>query len=325
MHRLLAHIFDNSACLTKRQLKDYVTGVMAEEECYAVERHANDCSFCSEAIDGLSAHNGEAVSLLETTLTPEFLHDHFQKNLPPVHLNSIGPTAAAESAPAKHKKSGIGWLHISALAATLLLSFFLIRGWKPQHRPPDRHVALPATVADTMPVVAQKQKKEESRKKSTALPPAEKSEGGTASAPEIPANTLIPAEALRDAKPVETIQEPNKPADNPTRNETAPPDNKAVQEEHITTTAPEKDNTNHRQLADEAFDRAHYTKALGHYRQVLNNNAATREDKDAAGIMAARCYILLGSKAQAITLLREIADGNSPQSGEAGKLLAELN
>lgn len=149
MHRLLAHIFDNSACLTKRQLKDYVTGVMSEEECYAVERHANDCSFCSEAIEGLSMHSADAISRLEL-LTPEFIQDHFQKNLPPVHLNAIASAGVAESAPAKHKRSGRSRLHLLALAATLLLSFFLIRGWKPQE--PRRQSALPAIVADTTPV-----------------------------------------------------------------------------------------------------------------------------------------------------------------------------
>src|SRR5690606_26589412 len=138
---------------------------------YAAERHANDCSFCSEAIDGLSVHSEDAVNHLEA-LTPEFIYDHFQRNLPPVHLNSIASARITESVPAKDKKSGINRLHISALASTLLLSFFLIRGWKPQ-RPPDRQVTLSAAIADTTPVAAANPAKEKSRKKTGAPPSVE--------------------------------------------------------------------------------------------------------------------------------------------------------
>ncbi len=323
MNRLLAHIFDKSACLTKRQLKNYVTGVMAEEECYAVERHANDCSFCSEAIDGLSAHNSEAVNLLET-LTPEFIHDHFHKNLPPVHLNSIAPAVTAEPAPAKHKKNGISWVQISALTATLLLAFFLIRGWEPAYR----KITLPVSADNTPPVVIQNPEPEPGKKK-TALPPTEKKESSATARPDPPAaKTTTMTDPLRDEKDISPVQEQNTATDLPAQSGTttrlynAP---SVAEETTATISTSGTDHTNHLQLANEAFERAHYTKALHHYRQVLSNNAARQEDRDAAGIKAARCYILLGSKAQAITLLREIADGNSPHSKDAGTLLAELN
>lgn len=321
MHRLLAHIFDKSACLTKRQLKDYVTGVMAEEECYVVERHATDCSFCSEAIDGLGVYGEEAVNQLET-LTPEFMHDHFQKTLPPVHLNSIAAAGPA-SVSVKHKKSGISWLHVSALAATLLLSFFLIRGWKPE-RPPGRQ-AGPLVAADTTAAAIPQPAETKKTGKTGALPPAEKRARSTAPTPEVPVPETAAAAPQHNTKAAGVLPESNKPADTVRPAENPLSYSKVPAEVNIAAEAPEKDSINHRQLADEAFRQAHYTKALRHYRQILNSSTATREDRDAAGIQAARCYMLLGSKAQAVTLLREIADGNSPQSGEAGKLLAELN
>lgn len=105
MRRILAHMFDNSACLSKRQLRDYVNGTMADEECYVVERHANDCAFCSEALEGLSTQGAQATTYLET-FSSEFLHDHFQSELPPVHLNSIAAPSTIPN-PAKPRGTSI--------------------------------------------------------------------------------------------------------------------------------------------------------------------------------------------------------------------------
>lgn len=119
MHRLLAHIFDKSACLTKRQLRDYVNGVMSHEECYTIERHANDCTLCSDAIEGLSLHKSKGIEQLNM-LSSDFINEHFQNNLPPAQLNSfvIPPKGA--------RKSVISLLTLGASLVVAAIAFYLI-------------------------------------------------------------------------------------------------------------------------------------------------------------------------------------------------------
>ena len=92
MSEQLKHIFDSSACLSKRQLKDYVTGIMSREESYALEHHVNTCFFCSEALDGMLEHSDALVTVDQ--LNTGFLKDHFSLTNPQIHLNSLAPAAA---------------------------------------------------------------------------------------------------------------------------------------------------------------------------------------------------------------------------------------
>lgn len=72
----MKRIFDQSACLTPRQLKGYVSGSLVHEEAHAVEAHIMGCPFCSEAIDGIKAHRVDrSVDAMEA-LTPDFLDGH---------------------------------------------------------------------------------------------------------------------------------------------------------------------------------------------------------------------------------------------------------
>lgn len=72
----MKRIFDQSACLTPRQLKGYVSGSLVHEEAHAVEAHIMGCPFCSEAIDGIKAHRVDrSVDAMES-LTPDFLDGH---------------------------------------------------------------------------------------------------------------------------------------------------------------------------------------------------------------------------------------------------------
>lgn len=118
MNDQLVHIFDNSTCLTKRQLKDYVTGVMGDEECHAAEVHLNSCPFCSDAADGMMMHKDEAAQLL-AELNSDFLKEHFAQSLPQVHLNAIA-VPANPPAPAKKKNNTRPFWRTASVAATLL-------------------------------------------------------------------------------------------------------------------------------------------------------------------------------------------------------------
>lgn len=48
----LIKAIDNSACLTRRQINDYIYKKLFPEELYVVEMHLNECPFCNDAIEG---------------------------------------------------------------------------------------------------------------------------------------------------------------------------------------------------------------------------------------------------------------------------------
>lgn len=48
----LIKAIDNSACLTRRQIDDYLQKKLFPEELYVVEMHLNECPFCNDAIEG---------------------------------------------------------------------------------------------------------------------------------------------------------------------------------------------------------------------------------------------------------------------------------
>jgi FimV-like protein len=124
MSEQLKHIFDSSACLSKRQLKDYVTGIMSHEESYALEHHVNTCFFCSEALDGMLEHSEALVTVDQ--LNTGFLKDHFSLTNPQIHLNSLAPAAAA--APVQKRvrtrsKTQPLLLKPTSIAAAIILGF----------------------------------------------------------------------------------------------------------------------------------------------------------------------------------------------------------
>ncbi len=71
----LKHIFEQSSCLTKKQLKEYVSGSMSPEEAHAVEQHLHSCPMCSDAVDGLMAQQGKGVEVMNT-INADFLTKH---------------------------------------------------------------------------------------------------------------------------------------------------------------------------------------------------------------------------------------------------------
>jgi len=93
MSEQLKHIFDKTACLSRRQLKDYVNGLMTREETYAAEHHINSCFFCSDAVEGMTDQQTALAAVEE--LNHGFLKDHFSLINPQVHLNSMAPSASA--------------------------------------------------------------------------------------------------------------------------------------------------------------------------------------------------------------------------------------
>lgn len=63
----LIKVIDNSACLTRRQMDDYLQKKLFPEELYVVEMHLNECPFCNDAIEGLSTTDKANVLLSTVT------------------------------------------------------------------------------------------------------------------------------------------------------------------------------------------------------------------------------------------------------------------
>ena len=75
MNHKLIHIFDNSACLTRKQLRDYISCKMIDEEAHATEVHLISCKLCSEAVEGYTKNNSVLEAMME--LDSDFLEPHF--------------------------------------------------------------------------------------------------------------------------------------------------------------------------------------------------------------------------------------------------------
>lgn len=122
----LKHIFDNSTCLTKKQMKSYVTGSMTNEEAHAAEVHLNSCPLCNDAVDGLFAQQEAGFSAMQT-LNADFLKDHFGNINPQVHLNTFTATNHAKHIDLHKKKAKVHhlWRTASIAAGLVLLAGML--------------------------------------------------------------------------------------------------------------------------------------------------------------------------------------------------------
>lgn len=77
----LIKAIDNSACLTRRQIDDYLQHKLFPEELYVVEMHLNECPFCNDAVEGYTK-SGNANQLLSTVETFSFTEVPPQETVP---------------------------------------------------------------------------------------------------------------------------------------------------------------------------------------------------------------------------------------------------
>ncbi len=120
MKEHLTHILDQSVCLTRRQLRDYLSGTMLPIEVHAVEVHLASCPLCSMAMEGFEEHSEEALQAI-ASLNSGFLKEHFDNIAPQIHLNSMAPAMPVAGARAKKSISIPGW-RVAAIAAAVLLA-----------------------------------------------------------------------------------------------------------------------------------------------------------------------------------------------------------
>jgi hypothetical protein len=132
MKEQLIHILDQSVCLSRKQMKEYLNGTMLPEEAHAAEVHLSSCPLCSLAMEGFEEHSEEALAAI-SALNSGFLKEHFDNISPQIHLNSMAPTASLSMAQSGRKRASVQPLwRVSSIAAGLLLLFGLVWAW--EHR-----------------------------------------------------------------------------------------------------------------------------------------------------------------------------------------------
>lgn len=87
----LIKAIDNSACLTRRQIDDYLQNKLFPEELYVVEMHLNECPFCNDAVEGYTK-SGNANQILSTV-------EEFSFTAVPQKEAAAEPIIAAPKAP----------------------------------------------------------------------------------------------------------------------------------------------------------------------------------------------------------------------------------
>lgn len=154
----LIHIFDNSTCLTKKQMRDYVGGKMTNEEAHAVEVHLNSCPLCNDAVEGLFEQQEAGLATMHE-LNTDFLKDHFGLSNPQVHLNSMAATQSVRKHVPREKKPAkttiLSWRSTS-LAAGLLLLAGLIWFYRVDHRAPEPIAKVTDNLSKQSPEIAGK-------------------------------------------------------------------------------------------------------------------------------------------------------------------------
>lgn len=125
MKEQLKHIFEPGACLTARQLKNYVSGKMVHEEAHAAEAHLLCCPLCNDAVEGMLAEKNNGSLNGVDKLDAGFIAKHFgvsvQEVKSVVQSKPVLKAGAYTTEPEKKKAvTSINWKP-AAMAAGLLL------------------------------------------------------------------------------------------------------------------------------------------------------------------------------------------------------------
>jgi len=357
MNGELKHIFDASACLTRRQIREYIGGNLSVEERHAADHHLNSCMFCSDAMDAYQA-GAKSLAGMEA-LNNGFLKEYFARHSPQVHLNSMALSAVVPVRKSRSNRKSVLLRPSGIVAAVLLLAGAV---WYMEfdgdqfkgggrdaaavtsasaavqaERPPVVKLQQETIIADkpapsTMPVT------EPLKPAATVVaavpePPAKKTEDRS----EKPLTQKTKAAENTAAKSVASSRSPGvshhadqKPA-NPesgagllnlsTEERIAPADEKNPQTDQDAT-MPAKEEA--KDDAGSLFQAGKYNAALGSYKKLMNSgDKRTRQD---ATLMAARCYMNLGQKDNALQLLESLAaTGSGPQKRTAKRMLRLMN
>ncbi|MBS1587486.1 MAG: tetratricopeptide repeat protein [Bacteroidetes bacterium] len=146
MKEELKHIFDESVCLSSRQLKDYVAGHMSNEECHAIEHHLNSCPLCSAAVDGMLLQPEKALETISQFNT-DFLREHLglKNSQPQANSNNANNAPTSQVADEQEARAATPVIPIPkfnvrslirpvSIAAALVLIFVLVWYLRPDSK-----------------------------------------------------------------------------------------------------------------------------------------------------------------------------------------------
>lgn len=356
MSEQLKHIFDISKCPTKRQMQDYLNGTMQPEEIYAFEHHISSCILCSEAMDGMMEHEEAALAGM-SELNDNFLKDHLELHPPHIHLNGIAATAAVDMGEKKAKSLNV-WKPVG-IAATLLLCLGL--GWyfKNTSSQITKQTAAIAQAKEenkiTQPI-STPEKKDKQTAPSAINPLAASPETIDIPSPQ-PVTESGNREPVAAAPQNEKTgnEESVKATDNKREmtdykmmntNDVASLSGGTYQQKAgngvsiggartsgtlyianddlIDKSEREKEMATKRMNeANVLFENGEYSQALAEYKKQINSSDVKKSDQ--AKLMAARCYLNLGQKKNALKLLSALAEeGRGAPKRQAKKLLREI-
>lgn len=347
MSEPLNHIFDYSACLTRRQLKDYTAGNISAEERYAVEHHLNSCLLCSAAIEGIAMHNHACVTLDE--VSHSFLKEHFVKTSPQVHLNSMALTAPASVKKARTRSKSQGVVKPSTVAAAILLSigalWYMEYGKDMQLKPGISKASIisneqPAEETSTVPfttepaeqpaAVAEKTVTNEEVQpivdKQQKQPPwltaaiEEKKESKTEKKGK-ETEVAIQKQSMPVKQEIQEVAPPATTEKMPVANIKEVKEVKPKVEPKVNTEVIERDDNSN---AEKLFQSRKYSAALSTYKKMMGSG--DRRTRQEATLMAARCYMNMGKNGDATALLEELANnGNGSHKRTARRMLRAMS
>lgn len=348
----LKRIFDSSACLSRRQLKDYVSGQMSREEEYAAEYHVNTCLLCSEALDGLGK---KASVLIFEELDANFLEDHFSLINPQIHLNSIAPSMGAQPVTrVLKKKNNAPLLKPTSILSALILAFAVL--WYLDYEKPavadnnQRIIEVQSDVANQQ-VVPLKDVTPESAQtipqsqvdEQIAIPTGSEdnqhsnkqqafvaTEAGLDEQVKASTDThLTRTETPEKQALVKTTPVPNADAvskgDHDVKSSVTSSDKTMNEEKKLPSEKilEEKAEPDLRE-ADELFNAGKHQAALPIYKKQMNTSGG--RDAQYSTLQAARCYLNLGKKDAAVKLLQSLSEeGSGASKRQARRLLRELS
>jgi len=316
----LMHIFDNSSCLTKRQLQAYADNEMISEEAHAAEVHLNTCPFCRMSIEGLQLGGEYAIESV-SELNSRFLKDHFSINHPQIHLNSIA--AAVPHQPAhhisKHKKR-----KKTALLTpwTISVAFLLIIGaWYMEFGRVKTQPKIDAPAHQNIPSAIEEN--ESAKVEETGRPETAKDYAVVA------ANNVKPAKPVK--KPTQTIvttadyvqEQPltatdnrsgldNQPVTINTANKSSSEEKKKISKAMAPIT---------QKSSDGIAEKRNATIISTSKPTMKSDDKAARHD---AALTAAESYIDAGKDDKAIPLLKQIIEEGGPGKHAAKRLMRQI-
>lgn len=313
------HIFDNSSCLTKKQMECYMRGAMTSEEAHAAEVHMNSCSFCSEATDGLW-DKGAALTMLNS----RFLKEHFSDKYPQIHLNSI---AASRPVAGVHKHRRRKAKKQDALSPYAVVAMLFLAGgvlwytgfgkglWH------YRQASIKEKPVVTAPKNALPQKAGNAVLTDTITTPVvgNKEEVQPIAVNNIPAAKPSKTKNAAAAHSAEFSEQRNEAS----RVSDAPPKRSGFLELIGIQSGADQHDDDKLSKGDEHFEKKEYKAALHSYKDGMKSEDKGRRQE--AGIMAAQSYINLGDKDKAAEILQDIIDEGGSKKRVAKRMLNDIN